>query len=155
MAAPKRHHFMLMIFFALSLVIFFPNTIFYTISLLILVLYLTMFMVSLSFLSSLVSLILVLVYVGAIMILVGYICAVSPNVITSLKVSPLPLLLTISIFRLGSDTIFSSVFSQSSPSSYFYSDGVIVFLSIVFMLFVTLLIVTSQYSSPRGPFRSL
>jgi hypothetical protein len=50
------------------------------------------------------------------------------------------------------------IFNQTfiPMTSYFYSySGAVVFASLVFMLFVTLLMVTSQYMTPKGPFRSV
>jgi hypothetical protein len=111
-----------------------------------------------TYLTFLTAFILVIVYVGAIIVLIGYICAISPNLVVEpdygivyFFVVLLPLFylfnyLNISYFSLTTFTIVD----------YFYSyQGVIIFIVLIIILFVTLLIVTSQYSVPKGPFRSI
>jgi hypothetical protein len=111
-------------------------------------------------LRSLTCLILVIVYVGAIIILIGYICAVRPN----LNLEPDFNYLKLKCFLLLTLTFFSPATLQISlPFSHLrrLSDflyrvfGLSLFASIVTMLLITLLLVTSQYSIPRGPFRSV
>jgi hypothetical protein len=100
---------------------------------------------------------LLIVYVGAMMILIGYVCAVCPNV--NFSVTPgsysLIFLLTPLIFLL-TPLSFSTPSSYFSSFNFFYTTlGLPIFLVVVFMLFLILLIVTSYYVSPKGPFRSV
>jgi len=101
---------------------------------------------------------LIIVYVGAMIVLIGYICAISPNlsvepdysiVYTFVVILPLFILFNYFDFSYFSLTTFTIV-------DYFYSyQGVIIFFILIIILFVTLLIVTTQYSVPKGPFRSI
>ncbi len=148
----------MLVFFAVSTLLFFTNTMYYTITLLVVVFISLSSLVSMGVIRTLSSLMLVIVYVGAMIIIIGYICAVSPNFVTS---SSAPLYL-VSVFIAVSYFICSPSFLVAgrvrffSPVDYFYSPyGGFLFSTIVLMLFVTLLIVTSQYSSPKGPFRSV
>lgn len=135
------------------------NTLFYSIALLVFVLGLLFTLVSNMMIHSLTILLLVIVYVGAMMILIGYICAICPNLIL------VPTHLSVSLYVFSS-LIFSlfffwllvpvSVDLFIPLSNYFYSwYGGLAFAVLVFMLFLTLLIVTSQYITPKGPFRSV
>lgn len=135
------------------------NTLFYSIALLVFVLGLLFTLVSNMMIHSLTILLLVIVYVGAMMILIGYICAICPNLIL------VPTHLSVSLYVFSS-LIFSlfffwllvpvSVDLFIPLSNYFYSwYGGLAFVVLVFMLFLTLLIVTSQYITPKGPFRSV
>lgn len=138
---------------------YFVNSLYYSLSLLLLVVAFLIYLVSHLLLSSLTIIIMCIVYIGAIMILIGYICAICPNVIVSSSFSSFFLLFffpfTFSIIFFG-DLSFSFPSSSSSLVDYFYSSfGVFLFMCIVLMLFVTLLIVTSQYLTPKGPFRSV
>ena len=134
----------------------FNNSLFYTFFLLTLVASLTSFLYSFSLISALSRLILVLVYVGAMIILVAYICAVSPNLITNSYVRGYAVIFTLVLIFLYLDSVsFAPATSQTDPLREFYSSELCLFSLIVGILFVTLLIVTSQQTSPRGPFRSL
>jgi hypothetical protein len=147
----------MLVFFTVLTLLFFSNTIFYTIALLIIVFLSLMTLNSARIVSTLTSLMLVIVYVGAIIIIIGYICAVSPNFVTSSSLSlySLPPLLFLGLLVCGTYW-FGEERGLSTPVDYFYSRyGIILFIVIVVILFITLLIVTSQYSSPKGPFRSL
>ena len=64
-----------------SLLFIYKNPLFYISALLITSIISFMYLVLNSFVSTLTGLILVIIYVGAIIILIGYICAVSPNLI--------------------------------------------------------------------------
>lgn len=145
--------------FIISLMVVFANALFYTISLLLLSFSVLIWMVSSNYIRTLIMILIVVVYVGAMIILIGYICAVSPNLVTRPSFNYLGLV----FFSL----FFTFIFSSSSFSTglesfkvgtlldFFFRDwGVSVFILMVFMLFFTLLIVTSQYRSPQGPFRS-
>nr|YP_001739866.1 NADH dehydrogenase subunit 6 [Brachionus plicatilis]BAG12879.1 NADH dehydrogenase subunit 6 [Brachionus plicatilis] len=137
----------------------FVNTLYFSMVLLLIVLSLLYSLVSDHMLHSLTMLLLVIVYVGAMMILIGYICAVCPNLIlTPIYIS---LAIYVVFFVLPNTTLpmdYKMVMDQSFIPlvNYFYSSlGMFVFLLLVLMLFVTLLMVTSQYMSPKGPFRSV
>lgn len=140
-------------------ILFYSNTMFYTLSLLFIVIVLLSSLVSSNLLSPLTGLILSLVYIGAIIILIGYICAISPNLTTSSATSSYvgvtSLLLTLYLFITFLKDALPLTLRSSNPLAYLYSFGYPLLLFIVLMLFVTLLIVTCQYSSPRGPFRAL
>jgi len=104
-------------------------------------------------------LILSVVYIGAIIILIGYVCAVCPNVMV---VTPFrSFFFPFALFSFLSLFFSPSFFVNSSPSfisliDFFYSsEGILIFLSILIMLFLCLLMVTSQYLTPKGPFRSI
>ena len=150
--------FLLVFSFLLCLVfslLIFPRTVYYVLMLLLLSLFLLYSLASNYFIRVLVFTMVIVVYVGAIMILVGYICAISPNVYFSSK-SFFPFI-PLFFFSL----LFSSPFIlEPSPlvslSSYFYTSyGSFLFLFLVFSLFITLLMVTSYYISSKGPFRSV
>ena len=147
----------LVLFISIFFLFVYPNSIFYTVVLLFLSSVVLFNLVSLSVLSVLLTLLMIIVYAGAIMILIGYVCAVCPN----LRFNPsiryslysffLPLL-TLAVALRVSIPSFSSI---PSLFPFFYSSfGGVLFSVIVLMLFVTLLIVTSQYLAPKGPFRS-
>jgi hypothetical protein len=144
--------------FIIITIFVFKNPLYYTISLLIVSLLVLSYLSLHTYLTFLTAFILVIVYVGAIIVLIGYICAISPNLVVEpdygivyFFVVLLPLFylfnyLNISYFSLTTFTIVD----------YFYSyQGVIIFIVLITILFVTLLIVTSQYSVPKGPFRSI
>lgn len=101
---------------------------------------------------------LVIVYVGAIIILIGYICAISPNMIIEPNYSNLFLLFTLFLtyYVLRPELSVSFDITTFNLSDYFYSSyGLYIFIVIVLILFLTLLIVTSQHTVPKGPFRSV
>lgn len=135
----------------------FPNTIYFSLNLLLVVFTTLSFLFYSNIVTSLTVLMLLIVYVGAMMILIGYVCAVCPNV--NFSVTPgsysLIFLLTPLIFLL-TPLSFSTPSSYFSSFNFFYTTlGLPIFLVVVFMLFLILLIVTSYYVSPKGPFRSV
>jgi len=151
---------MLLLISSLLLIMFvYVNTLFYSITLLLVVLGLLYVLVSNLILHSLTILLLIIVYVGAMIILIGYICAICPNLIlVPNHISPsvyFSYFLLVLLFFISEYS--SSVSDMFLPiTNYFYSSyGVIAFLVVVFILFITLLIVTSQYITPKGPFRSV
>jgi hypothetical protein len=94
------------------------------------------------------------------MVLIGYICAVSPNRILIRNIRIFKeiiqfLVITIVYFFVFQEKIIFSELSLSSPIRVFYSSSLRFFLVIVFILFLTLIIVTAQNSTTQGPFRSL
>lgn len=116
-------------------------------------------MVSSNYIRTLMIILIVVVYVGAIIILIGYICAVSPNLVTSPSFNYLGLVFASFIFSflfsMTSNSVGLERFKTGTLLDFFFRDyGVVIFVVIVLMLFLTLLIVTSQYRSPQGPFRS-
>ena len=139
-------------------IVVFPNVLIYTVSLLIVSISLLFFMVYMNYIRTLVFLLIVIVYVGAIIVLIGYVCAICPNFITAFYSSYFYFLILFSFFY--SVFFLSFPFSQDSSKlgtllDYFFSLwGSPVFFIVALMLFITLIIVTSQYSSPQGPFRS-
>ena len=141
-----------------SLLFIYKNPLFYISALLITSIISFMYLVLNSFVSTLTGLILVIIYVGAIIILIGYICAVSPNLILKRNYNYIYLWVFLLISYFITSTLTSSNFITSTLTltDYFYSlNGLISFLIITLILFITLLIVTSQFTSPKGPFRSI
>lgn len=140
----------------------FRNILFYVISLLIISVFVLTHLVAYGFLRVLSLLLILIVYLGAMIILIGYICAVVPNFDLSPSYSFTTLLFLLRVFSLLYLSQQSSPFTISDNQtkldtliSFFFREwGLYMFFIIVFMLFFTLLIVTSQYSSPQGPFRS-
>ena len=109
-------------------------------------------------------LLITIVYVGAIIIFIGYICAVTPNLrLERTLLTPIlfifGLFLPLSFLSLGS----SYPYPKSSSASvsldlvrFFYSShGSLLFLLLICMIFFTLLMATSHYLRPKGPFRSI
>lgn len=136
----------------------FKNALFITISLLAISIVSLSLLAINSHINILTAFILVIVYVGAIMILIGYICAINPNIIIEPNYSNLSLLLVLFMiyYTLHSNISVSFDVTTFNLSDYFYSSyGLYIFSIIVLMLFLTLLIVTSQHTVPKGPFRSV
>lgn len=136
----------------------FKNSLYFTIALLLITFVMLGYLSLYGFISFLSSFILIVVYVGAIIILIGYICAVRPNLVLEPNFNFIylfPFLVLPSSFLSPSTfTVFSC--TTHTLADFFYSfEGLFIFSSLVLILFVTLLIVTSQYRVPRGPFRSL
>jgi hypothetical protein len=147
----------LFLLFILSLFIY-KNSFYFVFSLLITTLTLFRVLAVYNSLNYLTIFMLVIVYVGAIIVLIGYICAVSPN----LSLEPdytllLPLFIAFTLFYfINFFPIFNLDRVFSSLVDYYYSlQGLFTFLTLVFILFVTLLIVTCPYSVFGGPFRSI
>lgn len=150
-----------MIIFILTFILtlfFYKNSLFFIMSLLLICFMLLSFLALHSYLNFLTVFMLIIVYVGAIMVLIGYVCAISPNLVLEPDFSFiyffLTLLLICSLYR---KTYFSNLDTTTFIIvDFFYnSQGIFIFTTLVLILFVTLLIVTSQYSVPKGPFRSI
>lgn len=129
---------------------------FYAISLIFISVSVSCYLVFHNLISVLVSIMFVIVYVGAIIILVGYICAVTPN----LYLEPDYSLFSLFMCFLGIFWSLNSAFGSYSKSinlvDFYYSAyGLFIFSFLVFCLFMVLLMVTTHDNSPRGPFRSL
>lgn len=149
---------MLFIALILSSMFVITNTMYFTLSLLVVTCFTVFVLTVNSLVQPLTGIMLLLVYLGAIIILIGYICAVSPNFIT-VKVTDFRLktfFFTILFLSFVCPSYFILESSRvGSPISFFLNSfGVSSFFLIAIMLFITLLIVTSQYLSPKGPFRS-
>jgi hypothetical protein len=144
--------------FIVSLILLFVNALFYTVSLLVLSFSVLIWMVSSNYIRTLIMILIVVVYVGAMIILIGYICAVSPNMVILPSLNYIWLAFFSLLFTYFINNFITSGFEikQDTLLDFFLSDwGSLVFILIVFMLFFTLLIVTSQYIVPQGPFRSI
>lgn len=106
--------------------------------------------------------ILIIVYSGAMIILIGYICAVCPNLVLSsfidlFKVSII-LFLGFRYFIYFQNFMgeLNLTVNLNFMVDYFYTYwGFLIFVILILILFIVLLIVTSQYMSPKGPLRSI
>ena len=138
---------------------YFVNSLYYSLSLLCFIILVLIFLVSNTMLRSLTIIMLSIVYIGAIIILIGYICAICPNVIVVSSFSSPSYALVLSsffyVFFFGLNYISPSNSNVSMVEYFYSSSGLFMFSIIIVMLFVTLLIVTSQYLTPKGPFRSV
>jgi hypothetical protein len=146
-----------LLFLTITLFVF-KNSLYFTITLLAISMLTLASLVLNTYLRTLTAFMLVIVYVGAIIVLIGYICAISPNLVLEPDfrlVSPfVAIFFTFALFEDFKAPTFN--LSTFTLVDFFYSyQGLFVFLSLVFILFLTLLMVTSQYSVPQGPFRSL
>lgn len=141
------------------LIFVFSNSLFYIISLLFISLFTLIYLTSINYIRVLMFLLIMIIYIGAIIIFIGYICAICPNIKFSYCFFLFPLFFFISfVVLLLIDIVRLRVISSKSDSLLDYLFrywGLFIFILIVFILFITLLIVTSQYSSPQGPFRSV
>lgn len=147
------------ILFILSFSVFsmllFPNTLYFSLNLLLVVFSTLSFIFYLGLVSSLTVLMLLVVYVGAMMILIGYVCAVCPNINLSSSLNS-SLFFIVPVFMLFTPSYFITPSLYSHSFNFFFTPiGSSVFLVVVLMLFIILLIVTSYYVSPKGPFRSV
>ncbi len=150
---------MLSVLMFLTMTLFvFKNSLYFTITLLrISVLTLSALVLN-TYLNTLTAFMLVIVYVGAIIVLIGYICAISPNLVLEPDYSLVYVFILLLSRFFILDSFSSPVFNISAFTlvDFFYSfQGLFVFVSLVLILFLTLLMVTSQYSVPQGPLRSL
>lgn len=150
---------MLSVLLFLTMTLFvFKNSLYFTMMLLAISILTLSSLVLNTYLNTLTAFILVIVYVGAIIVLIGYICAISPNLVLEPDYSLLLPFWVLLVLFFMLDSFSLPVFNMSTFTlvDFFYSyQGLFVFITLVFMLFLTLLIVTSQYSVPHGPFRSL
>lgn len=149
---------MLLFIILLRCLLIFKNSLFYTMALLLISVSVLSYLVLFCYISTLTSLMLIIVYLGAMMILIGYICSISPNLNLEPNFTVLPFALFRCVLYILFD-VFDSVSVDSSNLNlvdYFYSiQGLVIITTLVLILFITLLIVTSQYLVPRGPFRSI
>lgn len=155
--APKPFIVIVIMLVSLFFLFCYSNSLFYTISLLLFCSFILFVLVCSNYISSFIFLLLIIVYCGAIIILIGYVCAVCPNLsfIPNMSYSFYSLFFIIlipTIFSISLPTIFST--SLTHFTFFYTSYGSMLFLLLVLILFITLLLVTSQYLSPKGPFRS-
>jgi len=146
-----------LLFLTFSLFVF-KNSLYFTMILLAISILTLSSLVLNTYLNSLTAFMLVIVYVGAMIVLIGYICAIRPNLVLEPDYSILYvfLVLLLAFWLLNSFSVPVFNTSTFTLTDFFYSfQGLFIFMSLVFILFLTLLIVTSQYSVPQGPFRSL
>lgn len=152
-----RASIMIFILIILSMSFFlYSSLIFYSINLIIFTLISLSFMVQVGHVSSLLIGLIMIVYFGAMIILIGYICAVSPNFYSyssNFRFTVIFLVLFL-LFLFLSSMFYAIPSSPVSMFHFFYQDNFLIMVFIIVMLFITLLIVTSQYLTPKGPFRS-
>lgn len=150
---------MVLFFSSIVLSIFiFKNSLYYTISLLLISFIVLRSLALNTHLRFLTSFILIIVYCGAIIILIGYICAITPNLNLEPDYTNIYyfILVLLSFFIFNNISFIRFNISEGSIVDYFYSyEGCFIFIILVSILFITLLIVTSQYTVPYGPFRSV
>jgi len=137
----------------------FVNTMYYTLALLLVTCLAVFTLVTSAMLQPLTGIMLLLVYLGAMIILIGYICAVSPNfiIVSFSNLFASRIVAAVGLISLSFTPLtFVAARSVRSPLPFFFRrHGLFVFTVIALILFITLLMVTSQYFSPKGPFRSV
>ena len=147
------------LFLTVALILIYPNTFRYVFALLVFVLFSLFYLTSISYLSTILFLIVLAVYLGAMIIFIGYICAISPNVLLSssfyTQSYSLIFLTFLSFFFLFIYVPKLDLLTSLPLANSFYSPfGFFIFFLLLFFLFISLLIVTSYYLSSKGPFRS-
>lgn len=148
----------MLIILTVVLIAIFSNALFYTVSLLAISLIVLTWVVCSNLIRTLMFLLVIIVYVGAIIIFIGYICAVCPNFVITPNYNYSYLVLLVSLIYLLTfkRSYVISCTKQGRLLDYFFRNwGVMTFVLVALILFSTLLIVTSQYRSPQGPFRSI
>lgn len=152
----RLYVFILFLSFLFFSMLYFVNTLYFTLVLMLSVVSISVYSVYLGLFSSLFALVLIIIYVGAMMIFIGYICAISPNILFGSSISPF---LTFSIVpvSLSFSSFYPSFNSNLSPLTDFLysSSGLILFFLVAVTLFLVLMVVSSQFFSPQGPFRSV
>ena len=137
-------------------ILLFPNALYFRLNLLAVVFSTLSFIFYVGLISSLTVLMLLIVYVGAIIILIGYVCAVCPNVNFSTTTNSYSFVLVAPALVLLTPAQFLAPSLYSHSFNFFFTVvGSTIFLVVVLILFIILLIVTSYYVSPKGPFRSV
>lgn len=150
-----------MFFLALSVLFgfmfYFVNTLYFVFVLLFSIIFILIFLFFSNAVSSIFCIMIAFVYIGAMIIFIGYVCAVSPN---PLFVSSFPpyfvFFLALSVLFFGMLAPHFSSFAVNFLSDFFYARaGCLIFFLITLMLFLLLIIVSSQFYVPKGPFRSV
>lgn len=115
--------FLLIVLSIIVLIAVFPNALFYTVSLLSISLIVLIWIACSDYIRTLMFLLIVIVYVGAMIIFIGYICAVSPNLIMTPRYNYLYLMI-LSFF------IYFLIYKNSVSSSSKEVDFLTIFLEI-------------------------
>lgn len=143
-------------FFVLSVflvIIFFPRTLVFSLSLVIYISLLLFSVVNFSLISGLLALLVLLVYVGAIIIMISYICAVSPNIkYFSSFVSILTAVFVVAFLSLS--LVFPTIIINLVPAndshitpSFLFTDVGFWFLAVL-SLFIVIILIYSTYIRP-------
>jgi hypothetical protein len=147
-----------LIIFRIFLLFVYQNSMFFTLYLLSVAVFVLTWLVLSCFVTALIGLIITIIYIGAMIILIIYVCAVSPNLYLEPDYTFFWGFFSCIVF-VGLFVVFFPTALETSVAgleSYFYSVyGVGSFLFCSLMLFLVLLMVTSQSVTPRGPFRSV
>jgi len=147
--------------FLLSVIICIKRTIVFVFFLILNIVVLVYFIISYLFLPGFLGILFLMVYLGAMMILIGYVCAVTPSTkprnYNSFELSFL--LFCFGLFRF-SLPYFNFIKKISYPtyyhlSTFFYSfSGLIIFSTIVIMMILVLLLASNSITI-KSPFRLL
>lgn len=133
------------------LITLFPSTLVYTACLVLYVVLLVTFLVAYNLVPGLIALLVTLVYVGAMIVIIRYICAVSPNIKYYQSIMHSIALIAYSLVCLitlvGSVTTSSVAVEGSLTPSVFFSDIGVTFLGLI-CLFIVLVLMYSTYINP-------
>ena len=110
-------------------------------------------------LGTLSGLLMAMIYSGAMLVTIGYVCAIRPNLKTTTSENALVALLLMGVssallfpFTPRGVTV-ASCRGNDSLAFFLRTFGSPVFAVIIIMLFVTLIIVTHSHLGPKGPLR--
>ena len=137
----------------------YTNSLYYSIFLIAFCLLILSYLVLMFSINILICFIFLIVYLGAMIVIIGYICCVTPNI----NLEPdynwfymIFLSFTVLVRPMYRFLVFPFYGTSLQQAILIYSfDMVLVFFTIVTILFLTLLGVRTPPSSPQGPFRSL
>ncbi len=140
--------FIVIVFIFMS---FFPRTLVYSLSLIAYVSFIVLWSVICGLLEGLLRLLVVLVYVGAIIIIICYICAVSPNI--KYEVSFIGFLSFLFCCLLFFYSILSPSYefhltTNNAPTPSFFFTDVGLWILMLLCVFIVLLLILSTYISP-------
>jgi hypothetical protein len=134
----------------LLFMLLFPSTLVYSLVLVLYVSFLVVYMVINSSVSGLLGLLILLVYVGAMIIIIRYICAVSPNMKYSYSVSVI-LVTFITVLLIFLSLLLPRLGSTPNPDfltpSFLFTDLGLWLVSIL-CLFIVIILMYSTYTSP-------
>ena len=151
--------FSLLLAFSLLVLLLNLNSLVFVFSLLLVVLLILFNLFSLNLLGGLISLMILTVYLGAMLILISYICAVSPNIKFFIVKSYFILILISMLFSISLLMLIEPACARSFINmSYLFFDlvrGISFLFILIFLILLILLSVTSQFLCPQGPFRSI
>lgn len=141
------------------LFLFYSSTLVYSLSLVLFVVVVLFYLVYSNLLAGLMALLLLLVYVGAMIIIIGYICAVSPNIkyeytFTSFLVLGLICLCFIGVVFFGLTYTYTLVEDLLSPS-FILTDLGILDLALLGLSMALVLMFATYSSSLNSSFRSV